>query len=209
MIGQNMGRQDISNLKFLCDYDLPKRHIEKIESAFELFCALEEAAKISEKDDSRLRDLLTSLGKVHLLNRNPLDRPTDPLIQTDRGGRLADTEQLKHLTKFLVEISNSMSNKDLRNFICFVYDLVPTNTYALIDMDRVSSAIVLFKALIEARLIGPKNLNILKEIFEVIGRNDLCQRIQEYTSCSHPVVTNDPSNPPPYPNSKLNYHWHI
>ena len=200
IIGQNIGRTDLNSLKFLCaECDLPRRHLEKIETAFELFCALEEANKISLTNDSRLRALLKCIDKSHFLDRNPLNRPLDPHIQTDRGGKLSGSAEQQQLYEFLLKISNDMSNRDLRNLICFVYDVIPS-TCGLMDMESITTAIVPFKALIDARLIGPKNLNMLKEIFEVIGRNDICQRMVEHTSCSLSVMTNDPY-PPSYPNS--------
>ncbi len=198
-IGQTLGRADLSNLIFLCDNDLPRTYLEKIETAFELFCALEQENQISCYNDYKLRALLKPINKLHLLDKNPLNRPSDPLIQTDRGGRLPDTVEVKELRGFLVTISNNMSKRDLRNFICFVYDLVP-HMCTLTDMDRVASANDVFKALIDDRFIGPKNLNMLKEIFEVIGRNDLCQRIQEYTSCNRPVTEGIHT---PHPNSSV------
>ena len=198
-IGQTLGRADLSNLVFLCDNDLPRTYLEKIETAFELFCALEEANQINCYNDFKLRTLLTPINKLHLLEKNPLNRSSDPLIQTDRGGRLPDTAEVAELRAFLVPISNNMSKRDLRNLICFVYDLIP-QTCTLTDMDKVASANVVFKALIDDRLIGPKNLNMLKEIFEVIGRNDLCQKIQEFTSCHRPVTE---GIHPPHPNSSV------
>lgn len=194
-----MGRTDVSDLKFLCDYDLPKRHLEKIETAFELFCALEEASIIDLNNQTRLIDLLQSMSKGHLLNKYPLHNIQDS-VETDRGGRLSTDIERQQMRKFLLRISNDMSKRDLRNLICFVYDLIPDN-WTLIDMDSIKDGSSVFKALMEARLIGPNNMKLLEEVFEIIGRNDLCQMIRERPHFSSATTPNESGTSSPSPNS--------
>ena len=195
MIGQNMGRRDVNNLKFLCEYDLPKRQMEKIETAFELFCALESNDLIGYGNDSKLRAMLNSLSKAHLLEKYPLET-SDSEIETDRGGKSHEKPELQRLNTFLIEISDNMSNRDVRTFACFVYD--QTTHFSLMDLEKIDSAHTIFSGLTQDRLIGPRNLSVLEEIFEVIGRNDLRQRIREYLSTAgQPVMSTDdqPSHP--------------
>lgn len=190
-----MGKADVNNLKFLCDYDLPKRHLEKIETAFELFCALEESDLIGITNQTKLVELLQSMGKGHLLNKHPLHNIEDR-TETDRGGRLPTDKEKQEMVKFLLKISNDMSHRDLRNLICFVYDMIHDDQ-TLIDMDSIKDGTSVFKGLIKARLIGPNNMKLLEEVFELIGRNDLCQKIRErpaFTSAPTPSSGELPSS---------------
>ena len=189
LIGQNMSRDDLNSLKFLCSYhDVPRRQLEKIETAFQLFCALESINKIGYGNDKVLRDLLASRQKVHLLERFPINTEDGEVLDTDHGSMTPSPQSIQSLSVFLDGISDSLSKHDFFALACFLFDPL-NNSYSYRDIEDMSSARVIFDKLITSKIIGPTNLTALYQVFEVIGRNDLCQRIKEYLPHdSHPSV---------------------
>lgn len=173
-----MSNNDLNSLKFLCTYHgVPKRQLEKMETAFELFCALESINKIGYNNDAILRELLTTRHREHLLHKYPLV-PIDDLV-TDHGGKTPSPSEVMELSQFLVTISDSLSHRDFKDIACFLFD-PDVSHYSYQDIENMDSATFIFEKLIQLKIIGPYNLTALYQVLEVIGRNDLCQRIVEY-----------------------------
>lgn len=179
LIGQNMGGHDLASLKFLSScYGVPKGQLERIETAFELFCALEERGRIGYGNDAILRELLEARHREHLLVKYPLDEKE--ILETDAGGKSYNEGEKADLQKFLLGISDSLSKRDFKDLAYFLFDTDVNGTYSLQDIEKMNSGIDLFEKLLAAKLIGPKNLTALYQVLEVIGRNDLCIKIAEY-----------------------------
>ena len=177
LIGQNMSVSDLSSLKFLCTFDIPKRHLERMKTTFELFCALESQGKITYENDEYLRELLTSRHKEHYLQKYPIALPDDnSFLATDHGGAMASNDELRALTSFLAKISDSLSQQDFLTLACFLFD-PEVSSYSIQEIENMDSANDIFERLTKAKIIGPTNLTALYQVLEVIGRNDLCQKI--------------------------------
>ena len=176
-----MSGSDLNSLKFLCTFDIPKRHLERMKTTFELFCALESQGKITYEDDKYLRELLKSRHKEHYLQKYPIALPDDDisLLATDHGGAMASNDELRSLTSFLAEISDSLSHQDFMTLACFLFD-PEVSSYSFQEIENMDSANNIFERLIKAKIIGPTNLTALYQVLEVIGRNDLCQKIALY-----------------------------
>lgn len=176
-----MSGSDLNSLKFLCTFDIPKRHLERMKTTFELFCALESQGKITYEDDKYLRELLKSRHKEHYLQKYPIALPDDDisLLATDHGGAMASNDELRSLTSFLAEISDSLSQQDFMTLACFLFD-PEVSSYSFQEIENMDSANNIFERLIKAKIIGPTNLTALYQVLEVIGRNDLCQKIALY-----------------------------
>lgn len=172
-----MSGSDLNSLKFLCTFDIPKRHLERMKTTFELFCALESQAKITYENDKYLRELLISRHKEHYLQKYPIALPDDnSLLATDHGGAMASNDELRGLSSFLAEISDSLSQQDFMTLACFLFD-PEVSSYSFQEIENMDSANDIFERLIKAKIIGPTNLTALYQVLEVIGRNDLCQKI--------------------------------
>jgi hypothetical protein len=181
LIGQNMSMDDVKSLKFLCAYhDIPRRQLDRIKTAFELFCALESKGKIDYGDDKVLGDLLKALNKQHLLKKFPINVQEEDLF-TDHGGSTCPTESYQNLMPFLNHISDCLSDQDFRTLACFLFDPQQNAAcYSFQDIEGMTSAQDIFIKLLNAKIIGPTNLTALTQVFEVIGRNDLKQKIYEF-----------------------------
>lgn len=175
-----MSCHDLNSLKFLCTYHgVPKRQMERMETAFELFCALESQDKIGYLNDSILRDLLGSRQREHLLNKYPLIIDPNDDLATDHGGSVPSPKEMTDLSLFLDKISDSLSHRDFKDIACFLFD-PDVSRYGYQDIEKMTSATDIFTKLLELKIIGPSNLTALYQVLEVIGRNDLCQKIVEF-----------------------------
>ena len=78
--------------------------------------------------------------------------------------------------KFLIELSNALSTKDLEELAFAAKDFLPSGI-----IENTGSALQLFTALQRDDKIGPTNLTLLQNMFETIGRVDLSRRIQDFS----------------------------
>ena len=70
-ISSHLGREELKSIKFLCSEYLPKRKLERLHSAFEVFCALEAGGHIDYGKTDLLLSLLENINREHLLSNIP------------------------------------------------------------------------------------------------------------------------------------------
>lgn len=176
-ISSHLGREDLKSIKFLCSDDLPRRKLDSLHSAFEVFCALEARGFIDYGNTVYLSFLLNGIGKVHLLTKYPIEAIMSPVPQPVSVN--ISNKQMKSTRTFLVEISESFSEKEFRILANFFFDPgASALTYE--DIEQMTGAEDLFRALLDERVIQPTDLSQLSIVLGIIGRNDLKEKVTHH-----------------------------
>ena len=173
-ISSHLGRDDLKSIKFLCSDDLPRRKLECLHSAFDLFCALEAGDFVDYGNTEYLLFLLDHVGKRHLLSKYPIESVMSPVCQPLPGN--FTKEQMKTTRAFLVELSASFSERESRTLANFFFDpSASALQYEVIE--RMTGAEDLFGTLLDEQVIQPNNLSQLSTVLEIMGRNDLKEKV--------------------------------
>lgn len=90
-----------------------------------------------------------------------------------------DESCLSHYRKFLIKLSLDLSSKDLEMLTFAAVDFIPRGR-----MENIRTGLQLFNVLEQDIKIGPRNMSLLQDMFQTIGRVDLAQRIQSYLTGS-------------------------
>ena len=91
--------------------------------------------------------------------------------------------------KLLIDLSMELTRRDLERLIYAVGDILPRRL-----TENMESGLKLFEALEQDVHISPQNLNLLQDGFDTIGRADLAQRIQVFSSKPDSVEADGNSN---------------
>ncbi len=196
LISNHISSSEVENLKFLVTDFLPRRKVEKVKTAFELFCLLEGIGNISATETAFLGELLQSLRKKHLIQQLEQGRGSGvgaraPHVATPPEAALMgyDVQGLvKKFKELLLEISDNLEEAHVRDVALFFFDPgVPGLT--LMDIEEMRSGSTLFQVLRDNRTITPTNLERLQIVLETIGRRDLCSMINDYMTSNNDFVT--------------------
>lgn len=179
-LSNQLSQQNLYDMKFVCKDHVPVSRMERVRSPLDLFQALEERGKMSADDTNFLVQILVSVDRSNLipeLQRAGFAPPVlpqplhPPASQTD--GPQPNPEFLFNET--LLKIAQHLSAKDVEML---------ANTWAepllQISIDRVTSGTQLFQLLQQRQLVTPTDLHLLFEELQIIGRSDLCKRVNSY-----------------------------
>ena len=183
-ISNQLTNADVQNLKFLCTDLLPRREVEKICTAFELFGAIEGIGELAPDKLNFLEELLKTLNKGHLIIKlkealaHPSSRTEDTPPQSAPSSH-SDVALSMRFKQFLITIGNDLPASDLRNVSYFFqsYDVKGLTAQAL---QKLREPAELFDILRNERIISPTNLSKLRFVLDAIGRKDICEKVDEY-----------------------------
>lgn len=184
-ISNQLTTADVKNLKFLCTDILPRREVEGIESAFQLFTLLEAISELAPDNLGFLEELLKTLNKGHLIRglEKALANPGSHL-ENEAPASCGPTSQsnpalFRKFRKFLVTIGDELPARDLGNISYFFqsYDVKGLTAQALQKLKEPSE---LFDLLEQERIISPKDLSKLRHVLDAIGRKDICEMVDDY-----------------------------
>lgn len=91
---------------------------------------------------------------------------------------------LSSYRKLLIELSLNLSRNDLEVLKFAAVDFIPRGR-----TENIGSGLQFFDVLEQDIKIGPRNLSLLQDMFNTIGRVDLARRIQSYLTTSVAVET--------------------
>ena len=185
-ISNKLSSTDVTNLKFLCTdiNGISRRDLEAIDTAFQLFSALEGINELAPGKLDFLEELLNTLGKRHLIAplkdalANPAsyteDAPATPLSPPSSNAALS-----MKFNQLLISIGSDLPQRDLRNVSYFFqsYDVKGLTAQAL---QKLREPAQLFDILKQERIISATNLGKLRGVLDAIGRRDICEKIDEY-----------------------------
>ena len=165
----------------MCKDHVPVSRMERVRSPLDLFQALEERGKMSADDTNFLAQVLASVDRSNLIPElqragfapTVLPQPLQPPVTASQTDGPQPIEFLFNET--LLRIAQHLSAKDVEML---------ANTWAepllQISIDRVTSGTQLFQLLQQRQLVTPTNLQLLFEELQIIGRSDLCKRVNSY-----------------------------
>ncbi len=194
LISNHFSSSEVENLKFLCTDLLPRRKVEKVTTAFELFCLLEDTGSVSMTETAFLEELLQSLRKKHLIQ---------PLLEQGGGRGVVDTRsphiaeaaqviydmsKLKsRYKKLLVTISDDLQESNVRDIGLFFFD-PSIAALSLKEIERMRSGSKLFQVLQDNGTITPTDMQRIRTVLETIGRRDLCTEIDDYMKATKDFI---------------------
>lgn len=181
-ISNQLSRQNLDDMKFVCKDHVPVSRMERVRSPLDLFQALEERGKMSADDTNFLAQVLFSVDRSNLISElqkagfapSVLPQPLQaPLTISHTDGPQPNPEFLFNET--LLKIAQHLSAKDVET-LAYTW----SEPLLQISVDRVTSGTHLFQLLQQRQLVTPTDLRMLFEELQVIGRSDLCKRINSY-----------------------------
>jgi len=86
---------------------------------------------------------------------------------------------LSHYRKLLIELSLDLSSKELEMLTYAAVDFIPRGR-----IENIRTGLQFFDVLEQDIRIGPRNMSLLQDMFQTIGRVDLARRIQSYLTGS-------------------------
>lgn len=196
LISNHISSSEVENLRFLCSDLLPRRKLEKVKTAFELFCLLEDTKDISTTDTAFLEELLQSLRKKHLIQplleqgggRGLVEART-PHVATPTEATLEyDTRKLlKAFKDVLLAISDDLQESNVRDMALFFFNPNVAGL-SLDEIEKIRSGNQLFLVLRDNRTITPTDVQRLRTVLETIGRRDLCEKIDDYMTATKDFI---------------------
>ena len=95
----------------------------------------------------------------------------------------SDVAQVEHCLspyrKLLVVLSSALSKEDVETLKLAGVDVIPRRI-----TENIATGLQFFDALEQDGRIGPRNLNLLQDMFETVGRRDLARKIQDFLTTS-------------------------
>ena len=86
-----------------------------------------------------------------------------------------DEKCLSQYRKLLIELSLELSSKDLEMLTFAATDFIPRGR-----IENIRTGLQFFDVLEQDIRIGPRNMSLLQDMFQTIGRVDLARRTQSY-----------------------------
>jgi len=90
-----------------------------------------------------------------------------------------DETCLSDYRKLLIELSLNLSSNDLEMLTFAAVDFIPRGR-----IENIRTGLQFFDVLEQDVTIGPRNMSLLQDMFQTIGRVDLARRIQSYLTGS-------------------------
>ena len=190
-LANQLSRQNVDDMKFVCKDHVPVSRMERVRSALDIFQALEERGKLSIDDTSFLVKVLISIERSNLVTdlqragfapEDALQINHPPPIPPAQGypypPQQQDQHQAQHeflFNQMLLKIAQNLTGKNVES-LTFTW----AESVLGMSSDRISSATQLFQLLQQRQIVTQTNLQALYNELEVIGRSDLCKRINNY-----------------------------
>ena len=177
-ISNQLTRQDLDLLKFMCEQDVPKSRMERVVSGTDLFNALEERGKLSVKNLGYLADILRSIGRSNLvenyLRSDGFVIPPSSLQVLGPGGQTGSQTTLYLFRDCLVRVAQGLTSKEVNDLV-FIFQ-----PNLQISPDAVFSATQLFTLLQQRQMLTPRDMRLLYDGLCQVQRYDLASIVNEF-----------------------------
>lgn len=170
-ISNELRKKDFEYIKFLCEDDVPKSKMEHIISGIDLFNALEERGKISEKNLGLLVKILATIPRYDLIQ---FLREEGFVIPTQVTSPMTHNSQMFLFRECLVKIADRLH---LENVDALIFIL---QQELQVSRDTLSSTMELFKLMMQRQIITATNLKELHHALWALDRYDLVRLIHDY-----------------------------
>lgn len=179
-ISNQLSRQDLELLKFLCENDVPRARMERVMSGTDLFNALEERGKLSVKNLGFLVEALKSIGRMKLVetylrNEGFVITPSSLAFTGAGPGAPVSNQTLQYLFReCLVKVAQGLVSTEV-NSLVYVYQ-----PKLQVSPDTVFSATQLFTLLQQRQIVTTKDMRLLYDGLCQVHRYDLAALVNEY-----------------------------
>ena len=172
-IDGDLHADDIKSLKFLVqDLHLSGRQLESINTGHELFNYLEKISCLKEENRWVLAEMLKQILRLDLLDVLKVDENELDQYLAKNGSHFSP---YRHL---LLKLADDIGDEDLHKLL-FCFDIPNAKR------QKITNAIDMFTFLEQTKKINPKNVDMLEESFNSIGRRDLSQIVIDYRQPSN------------------------
>lgn len=186
-IGEELGKVDVESLKFLCKDVLPRRSIQKMDRATQIFISLLEKGKLKPDDGDFLLQCLYYMKKHNIIKK--------------LGYRCEDIEKNIKEKKYkvtpyramLFELSEDLDKDEIETI---KFSMKEKYSMKKNQMDRLRSGLNIMDTLETDGHIDETNVKDLENfILQVLGRDDLKKYFDEYFGVTAPIpVETEPIN---------------
>ncbi|KAJ8320078.1 hypothetical protein KUTeg_001665 [Tegillarca granosa] len=175
-IGEELGKVDVESLKFLCKDVLPRRSIQKMDRATQIFISLLEKGKLKPDDGDFLLQCLYYMKKHNIIKK--------------LGYRCEDIEKNIKEKKYkvtpyramLFELSEDLDTDEIETI---KFSIKEKYSMKKNQMDRLRSGLNIMDTLETDGHIDETNVKDLENfILQVLGRDDLKKYFDEYFASS-------------------------
>ncbi|XP_043854683.1 caspase-8 [Dromiciops gliroides] len=169
-VAEELDKQDLAALKFLCLDHIPLKKQGLIEDAVSLFKILEEKGLLEEDDLSFLKELLYHTNRIDLLinhlNTNKMEVQHQILTKS----------QVSPYRVLLFNLSEDVAKFELKNIKFILSYKIPK-----CKLEDDMTLIDIFIEMEKRGLLGEENLDDLKAVCDVIDKN-LLKKIKDFES---------------------------
>ena len=123
------------------------------------------------------------LSYIHVITLeqtgNPLHRLPLCVGKLIAMASVKEDNSLSPYRKLLVDLSFDLSKKDVETLKRASVDIIPRRI-----TENIATGLHLFDVLEQDGRIGPRNLDLLQDMLETVGRQDLARKIQDFLTTS-------------------------
>ncbi|KAM5155989.1 caspase-8 isoform 1-T1 [Callospermophilus lateralis] len=173
-IGEQLGSDELSSLKFLCLEYIPQKKQEPIKDALKLFQTLQEKGMLEENNLSFLKELLFRINRLDLLTTILNTSKEDMVWELQIPGKA----QISAYRVMLFQISEDVNKLELESF-----KFLLSKDISKCKLDDDMSLLDIFIEMEKKLILGKRNLGTLKNICEQINKS-LLKIIKNYEELS-------------------------
>ena len=174
-ISNQLSRQDLDCIKFMCEDDVPRSKMKCVRSGTDLFNALEEHDRLSSKNLGFLVQVLTAINRAQLVNICLRDEgfviPPSTLQVT---GQISPQILQFMFRECLVKIAMGLQSTEINDLV-FVFQ-----PKLQVSPNTVFSATNLFTLLMQRQILTTSDLRALHDSLCQFQRFDLVRLINEF-----------------------------
>lgn len=180
-ISNHLSQSDIDKLKFMLDDDIPRAQLEAASSGFDLFCLMEARNLVSQNGFTFLKDVLGTVSKEHYIDRYIAEvKASGGQVKGTVGVSCGTPPSGKDntLKKLLGRLEDAMTLQNVHDLALFFYGR--ESSISLKEADKIRLASEVFQKLRGTKTICDGDVTALYNVLEVLGRLDLCSKIEEF-----------------------------
>ena len=189
-ISNKLAEYDLDKMRFMLADFLPRQHLEKSRSGFDLLCLMATRSSLLTCDDySFLEEILKEVGKKDIVKPIFLDSYSNTALSTSPVAMPQHKEDLLQLKRFLGELSDNLTIENVHDMCNFFAGICESINYQ--NLCCIESGTQLFSRLLESEVIGVGQLQPLQLVFGIIGRLDLSANVEAIGVQIHKPLTVD------------------
>ncbi|KAL3854129.1 hypothetical protein ACJMK2_013407 [Sinanodonta woodiana] len=170
-VDDELGDEDVANLKFLCRDFIPVAKLEKASRAIDIFEILENSGKIQVGNVDFVLECLIEMHRLDLVKKIGFD-PNSVKEKAGQGSCLGPTP----FRKLLFELAEDLSDDEVKRAKFFL----KSEYLKRGNLQAIETAQELFILLEKEGKLSVENVQVLYDIFKTIKREELVRQVEQY-----------------------------